>query len=453
VLLQPERLDAYASAIIFAAQQEPDGMGSIASSIVDAGRIPVPEADRLPSREDERLLLRATIEDMVAHEIAFRELGDDGDLLVFPSQLMRENPDLPDPPGKDLRIDFVGPVLNIYATLVVRLAHSSLFRPSRMWRNAVAFTASCGGQCGVFLSQTEEAGGSLTLFYENSTDDSRRQFEEYVASHVRRRAAAQSVRFRRSLVCADPNCRSPIPEIAVAKRLQDGHNSVLCSVCENRTPIVALELPPQNAPTAAVVQIDLDADTSRKSELSLLSASGEMLTKQFQKWAGSPRATLALVFTDLVGSTRLGEELGDEQMFWLRTAHFAAARKQIAKFHGYEVKTIGDAFMVAFKTAVEALNFCLALQRNPGEQRLSVRAGIHVGPVRIEEEDAFGRMVNFAARVVAAIGNAEIWVSDRAYDDIMSERAAAHQNFAWIPHKELSLKGFDGLHTLWQLER
>jgi GTPase SAR1 family protein len=108
VLLQPERLDAYASSIIFAAQQEPDGMGSIPERLVLAGGVPIPAADKLPKGAEERLLLMAVIEDMVAHEIAFREPGEDGQLLVFPSQLTRENPDLPDPEGRDLRIDFIG---------------------------------------------------------------------------------------------------------------------------------------------------------------------------------------------------------------------------------------------------------------------------------------------------------------------------------------------------------
>jgi class 3 adenylate cyclase len=399
------------------------------------------------------LLLMAMIEDMVAHEIAFREPGEDGQLLVFPSQLTRENPDLPDPDGKDLHIDFIGPVLNVYATLVVRLTHSSLFRLSRMWRNAAVFAASAGGECGIFLSQKGEGTGSLTLFYEGTSDSIRRQFEEYVVSYVKRRAEAQSVRFKRSLVCPDPSCRTPIPDKAVAKRLENGLTSIVCSACEKRIPLSQTEPRAGSEPTAAVAQIDLDADTVRDLEVSLLSASGEMLTKRFRKWAGASRATLALVFTDIVGSTRLGEELGDEEMFRLRAVHFTSARKHIRGFTGYEIKTIGDAFMVAFRTATEALNFCMALQKEPGDERLSVRAGIHVGPVRIDEDDAFGRMVNFAARVVGAIKGAEIWMSDRAYSDIIAERAAGHRHLVWNKQGGLALKGFDGRHTLWRLGR
>jgi class 3 adenylate cyclase len=397
-------------------------------------------------------LIMATIEDMVSHEIAFREASSDANMLVFPSQLTKENPDLPEPEGKDLRVDFQGPVLNIYATLVVRLARSSLFRLKQMWRNAVLFTSHGGGEYGLFLSQRGDGAGSVTLFYERALSETRQGFEDYVVSHIKRRARAESVESQRPLLCVNADCRAPFPEVAVTRRKAGGFSSVLCSACETRTLLPGAVLEPSGVPTQAVAQIDSDADATRDFEVGLLSASGEMLTKRFRKWTGATRATLALVFTDLVGSTRLGEQLGDEEMFRVRSVHFANARMLIARFRGYEVKTIGDAFMVAFRTSVEALNFCLALKREPGDKRLSVRAGIHVGPVRIDDEDLFGRMVNFAARVVSAIKGAEIWLSDRAYDDIKSERAMAHRRLSWEEHARLDLKGFDGYYTLWQIK-
>ena len=175
----------------------------------------------------------------------------------------------------------------------------------------------------------------------------------------------------------------------------------------------------QVEPTTVVAQIDADADTKRDFEMSLISASGEMLTDRFKKWAGANRTTLALAFTDVVGSTRLGQDLGDEEMFKVRAAHFSAARSAIKRQQGYEIKTIGDAFMVAFRTVIDALNFCLDVRKNSGHKSLSVRAGIHVGPVRIEDEDAFGNMGKISQPAWwGAIQGVEIWVSDRARADI-----------------------------------
>jgi len=454
VLLQPERLDAYASSIVFAAQREPDGMGSIDENAVREGRFDIPPDDKIHEKGEERLLLTATLEDLIAHEIAFREAGDGGALLVFPSQLTRENPDLPDPAGKDAMIEFAGPVLTVYATLVVRLAHSNIFSLNEMWKNAAVFATSTTAKCGVFLTDQGDGRGILTLFYSVETPPTiRQQFEHYITAHVKRRASPESVNIRRVLVCPNPACASPVPEIAIAKRREKGFNSILCNVCESRIALPPMHETPALEPTAGTVQIDLNADHRRVFDATITSASGEMLSGRFRKWAGSNRSTLALVFTDIVGSTALGEELGDEVMSGIREVHFRTVRNLITKYKGYEVKTIGDSFMIAFRTAVEALNFCLELQRAPGDQRLAMRAGLHVGPVRIDEEDAFGTMVNYAARVVGSIIGAEIWLSDRAYSDIRLERATTHKGLIWRDHKDLVLKGLQGTHTLWGLQQ
>jgi class 3 adenylate cyclase len=178
-----------------------------------------------------------------------------------------------------------------------------------------------------------------------------------------------------------------------------------------------------------------------------------MQTRGFTEWAGADRTTLALVFTDVVGSTLLGDQLGDEQMSEIRHAHFNTARQLIAKHKGYEIKTIGDSFMVAFRTAVQALNFALEFHRSTGHEKIQIRAGIHVGPVQVEEEDAFGGMVNFAARVVGHAKGAEIWLSDRAHHDVQTEKARAHTSLTWAGHENCELKGFKGTHTLWSVAK
>jgi class 3 adenylate cyclase len=125
----------------------------------------------------------------------------------------------------------------------------------------------------------------------------------------------------------------------------------------------------------------------------------------------------------------------------------------IQKYNGYEIKTIGDAFMVAFHQALDALNFTLSLYDNTGHERIQIRAGIHVGPITIEEKDAFGSMVNFTARVQSHGRDAEIWVSSRAKDDIDLEKAKAHKALEWTKHPNCTLKGFPGKFILWSVLR
>ena len=76
---------------------------------------------------------------------------------------------------------------------------------------------------------------------------------------------------------------------------------------------------------------------------------------------------------------------GKTELNEVRRAHFAQSRKLIVQFQGREIKTIGDSFMAAFRCADSALDYALALQRETGHPRVRVRAGIHIGPIHVEE--------------------------------------------------------------------
>jgi class 3 adenylate cyclase len=187
------------------------------------------------------------------------------------------------------------------------------------------------------------------------------------------------------------------------------------------------------------------------------SASAETNTESFMRWAGGNRVTLAIVFTDIVGSTALGENLKDQRMGELRTAHFARSSKLIGEQGGHEIKTIGDSVMVAFRTVNNALDYACELHRDPGGAelpggaQLRIRAGIHIGPMSVEKGDVFGRAVNFAARVIGAITGPEIWVSEQAKADIDALGAGHHQDLQWQRHEDIEVKGFTGAVTLYSL--
>jgi class 3 adenylate cyclase len=182
-----------------------------------------------------------------------------------------------------------------------------------------------------------------------------------------------------------------------------------------------------------------------------VSAKDETSTSDFQDWAGGEQVTLAIVITDVVGSTAMGQKIRDEAMNEVRRAHFAQSRRLIAQFGGREIKTIGDSFMVAFKCVDAALDYAMALQKNPGHPRLQIRAGIHIGLMHVEASDVFGGTVNFAARVVEVTRNAEIWLSSRAKEDVENVGAAKHKNLVWEKHDDVVMKGFPGKFTLWRV--
>ena len=455
VLLQPELLDAYASAMVNAAKNEPDGLGSIAEDAALAGQFFVPTEQKVGERGQEQLLLNATVEELARHDLALRETASDGRYLVFPSQFNRDYEDAPEPPGKAVAVTFDGPVQSLYSTLAVRLGHSGLFTTGRaeMWRNAAVFTAKAGGKCGLYLHEFAEARGRLVIFYDQHegqapSDETRFHFEEFVLAHAQHRSLEGTVELVRFFVC--PKCGTPVPDAYVKMLREQKQNEFQC-ICPGKG-IVALTEPKERLHFPSKVAVmEQSADRQRDFDVFVESARGETSTPSFKAWAGGERVTLAIVFTDVVGSTALGHEVGDAEMNDVRRAHFAQGQKLLDQHHGREIKTIGDSFMVAFKSVEEALDFALALQSKPGHPKIQVRAGIHVGAMQVEGNDVFGGTVNFAARVVGAIKDAEIWLSERAKEDIDALKASRHSGLKWQQQNAVVMKGFPGARTLWAL--
>lgn len=194
-------------------------------------------------------------------------------------------------------------------------------------------------------------------------------------------------------------------------------------------------------------------ETSRQQPASPAPASppGAAPAHGFGQWVGAPRATLAIVFTDLVSSSALGHRLGNRAMDAVRRAHFQRAGQLVDAHAGCLIKTMGDSVMAAFRAAVDALDFAVAIQRDPGDRRLRLRAGIHVGPVSVERQDAHGRTVDYTARIVAENRGAEIWLSSEAKEHVDQEGPADRGGLRWQAHGDLQLKGFPGRHVLWSL--
>ncbi len=269
VLLQPELIDAYASALINAVRDEPDGLGSIEEEEVYAGVFYIPASGRLPDKEQERLLLIAMIEDLLRSEITLRERTEDGTYLVFPSQSTRENDELPEPEQKIVAFRFEGPVQNIYATLAVRLSHSGLFERKELWHNGITYKAETGAMCGLLLRNFSEGRAELTLFFEMLEDSEesqalRQHFEEYVYEHLRRRAIAGSIQRRHFFSC--PNCGEQFTNEQVLRRQQRGFDKMTCSVCDTVFSIAEHDEKPEARSHAVVLAMNRSADARREHE-------------------------------------------------------------------------------------------------------------------------------------------------------------------------------------------
>jgi predicted ATPase/class 3 adenylate cyclase len=130
-----------------------------------------------------------------------------------------------------------------------------------------------------------------------------------------------------------------------------------------------------------------------------------------------PTGTVTFLFTDIEGSTRLLQELGDGYAA-VQGQHAAIVRRAVAEAGGVEVSTHGDAFFVVFRSPVGAVRAAVAAQRglaahdwSPGRP-LRVRMGVHTGEGTLGGDDYVGIDVHRAARIADAAHGGQVIVSD-----------------------------------------
>ena len=265
VLLRPELLDSYASALTEAAKDEPDGLGCIAEEDVRKCHFRIPSDERIKDREQEKLLLIALIEEMLRSELALRE----GGLLIFPSQSTREKPDLPDPEGQRTVFEFEGPIQNIYATLAVRLSHSIFFKRKELWKNAITYTTKLRGICGLLLHDNSEGRGKLTLFFDQeASPETVANFEQFVQAHLQSHVGEGHFKRRRLFTC--PNCQAQQPAQIVQSRRERGFNWLNCPVCDSKVNLAdSEEGPPLESVTPTVEEMQRAADSQRDFDVFL----------------------------------------------------------------------------------------------------------------------------------------------------------------------------------------
>ena len=164
----------------------------------------------------------------------------------------------------------------------------------------------------------------------------------------------------------------------------------------------------------------------------------------------APDGTVTILFSDIEGSTALNVELGDEGWMELLGEHNRLVREAIRRNNGFEVKTEGDAFMVAFQSARDALRGAIDMQKalahhnETAARPVRVRIGLHTGePVR-QGDDFYGTHVVLAARIASQASGGEVLASA-----LLRELVAASREFALTPQPPVVLKGLPGEHVVY----
>lgn len=146
-------------------------------------------------------------------------------------------------------------------------------------------------------------------------------------------------------------------------------------------------------------------------------------------------ARVAVLFSDLAGSTALYQRIGEAAAFQRVRGHFAWLQQIVRDHDGAVVKTIGDAIMAAFADPLDAVRAAIAIQARTAELNpadtpaLALKIGVHAGPsiaVTLNERlDYFGSTANLAARLQAIAGPGEVVVSATLADDPAIRELAA----------------------------
>ncbi len=278
-LLKPELLDYYASALINAVYDELDGLGNILIDKVMDGGFRIPEENRLGNKEQKKLLLTAMIDQLQDHDIASREYTNEGSYLVFPSLSTREFPEPTDPLQNDASFYFEGPVLDIYATLAVRLSHCGFFKKKEIGKDIVTFTAPVDnpdedtpGTCGISLYNRGEGCGELTLsFDKHMSRDKRSLFKLFVYDHLQTRTLPKTIRW----IPRCTRCEEPFTESAIKLRQEHGFNTIICSACGTEISIYNTQMSASAIYQSQVFTLNSVANAQRERERNITIRFGE----------------------------------------------------------------------------------------------------------------------------------------------------------------------------------
>jgi class 3 adenylate cyclase len=169
--------------------------------------------------------------------------------------------------------------------------------------------------------------------------------------------------------------------------------------------------------------------------------------------AAAPDGTVTILFSDIEASTALNERLGDVRWLELLREHHRLVREQIQACGGFEVKSQGDGFMVAFPSARRAVHCAQAIRdavaADLGEHPdgpVRVRIGLHTGEAIRDESDFYGKNVAIAARIADQARGGEILASS-----LVKQLTESAGDINFEDARDLELAGLAGTHAVYKI--
>ena len=128
------------------------------------------------------------------------------------------------------------------------------------------------------------------------------------------------------------------------------------------------------------------------------------------------RVLATVLFTDIVGSTARAEKLGDQGWHNLLDAHHTTVRRQLTRYRGNEVKSMGDGFLATFDGPARAVRCACAIAEAVRPLDIQVRSGLHTGEIELADNDVQGIALHIASRISALAAPGEVLVSRTVKD-------------------------------------
>jgi class 3 adenylate cyclase len=152
------------------------------------------------------------------------------------------------------------------------------------------------------------------------------------------------------------------------------------------------------------------------------------------------RVLATILFTDIVGSTKRANDLGDHAWGALLERHDALVRRELTRFRGREIKTTGDGFLATFDGPARAVRCGEAIVEAAKTLSLDLRAGLHTGEIEIRSGDDIGGIaVHIASRVMGHAGPGEVLVTSTVRDLVAGSNLAfadrGHHAFKGLPEE------------------
>jgi class 3 adenylate cyclase len=157
------------------------------------------------------------------------------------------------------------------------------------------------------------------------------------------------------------------------------------------------------------------------------------------------RILAAILFTDIVGSTRRAVELGDADWSRLLDEHNSALREQLRLHRGHEVVSTGDGFLAIFDGPARAVRCARMMNEAVKPLGLEIRAGVHTGEVTVLDDNIAGISVHIAARVASLASAGEVLMTEHVQKLVLGE------DLALKPYGARELKGIPGAWELFSL--